>query len=396
MTDTGKQDAPPVRRGTTIVWASAGFIVVAALAVIVAIGLPHSQPASANMVEPGINAAAADLLQLDILPPPAYVAPAFTLTDQHGQQVSLSQYRGKSVVLTFDDDECTDLCTLLAQDIVDANKDLGAAAKDVVFLGVNVNPFHVGVSDVAAWSDQHGLHSSANWEFVTGSKTQICEVADSYHVSVNADPKTQSVGHGVEMFFIDPNGNEVGIGQFGTGSASTALYAHAMAQMAVDLLPPGSRTPVSGPTESGGTVTATLNEPAPKITLPALGDASTKTSLAGNPGSYTVLNFWASSCSACVQEMPALEKAHRALGASVAFIGVDVADPAGAAAAFAKSSGVTYPLVADKNGTASGAYRVPGLPFTAIIGPDGTLLVRHAGTLTAEQLEYILQTLQHN
>ena len=158
----------------TVVWASAGFILVAALVLIVAMGLPHSTAASQAMVEPGINAAAADLLQLDILPPPADAAPAFTLTDQHGQQVSLSQYRGKSVVLTFDDDECTDLCTLLAQDIVDADKDLGASAKDVVFLGVNVNPFHTGVSDVAAWSDQHGLHGSANWEFVTGSKTQDC------------------------------------------------------------------------------------------------------------------------------------------------------------------------------------------------------------------------------
>ena len=119
-------------------------------------------------------------------------------------------------------------------------------------------------------------------------------------------------------------------------------------------------------------------------------------SIAGTRGSYTVLNFWASTCSACVKEMPALEKAHEALGSSVAFMGIDVADPTGAAAKFAKASGVTYPLVADANGAASGAYRVPGLPFTAIIGPDGTLLVRHAGTLTAEQLEYILQTLKQN
>ena len=41
------------------------------------------------------------------------------------------------------------------------------------------------------------------------------------------------------------------------------------------------------------------------------------------------------------------------------------------------------------------AYRIPGLPFTAIIGLDGTLLVRHPGTFSAEQLEYIIQTLQH-
>ena len=119
-------------------------------------------------------------------------------------------------------------------------------------------------------------------------------------------------------------------------------------------------------------------------------------SIAGTHGSYTVVNFWASTCSACVQEMPALEEAHHVLGSSVAFLGVDVADPAGAASTFARTSGVTYPLVADANGTAAGTYRISGLPFTAIIGPDGTLLVRHTGTFTAEQLEYVVRTLQQS
>ena len=116
----------------------------------------------------------------------------------------------------------------------------------------------------------------------------------------------------------------------------------------------------------------------------------------GDTGSYTVVNFWASTCSACVQEMPALEKAHQALGQLRRVRGGRRGGPGGGRAAFARASGVTYPLVADSNGAASGAYRIPGLPFTAIIGPDGTLLVRHSGTLTAEQLEYILQTLQQN
>jgi peroxiredoxin len=94
--------------------------------------------------------------------------------------------------------------------------------------------------------------------------------------------------------------------------------------------------------------------------------------------------------------MPDLQKAHLALGDSVAFVGIDVADPAGPAAAFARKSGVTYPLLADADGTAAGAYRIPGLPFTAIMGPDGTLLVRHPGTFSAEQLEYIIATLEHS
>jgi cytochrome oxidase Cu insertion factor (SCO1/SenC/PrrC family) len=395
MIETPQPEARPRGRAITFAWAGGGLVVAAAIAVILAIGLPHAS-ASGPEVEPGINAAAADLLQLDVLPPPVLMAPDFTLTDQHGHQVSLAQYKGKSVVLSFNDDQCEDVCTLLAQDTVVADQDLGAAAKDVVFLGVNVNPFHTAVGDVAAWSDAHGLHGTSNWEFVTGSTTQIAQVADSYHVSVTADPTTQNVTHGVEVFFIDPTGREVGFGQFGTGSASTALYGHAMAQMAVDLLPSGARTHVAGPTQSSTTGDAVLGAPAPDLTLPELGNASASRSIAGTHGSYTVVNFWSSTCSACVQEMPAMEKAHQVLGSSVTFLGVDVSDPTGAASAFARSSGVTYPLLADANGTAAGTYRIPGLPFTAIIGPDGKLLVRHTGTFTAEQLEYLVQTLQHS
>ena len=381
-------------RATTFAWAGAGLAVAIGLAAIVAIGLPHAPATAGTAPEPGIDAAAVDLLQLDVLSPPALAAPDFTLTDQHGRPTSVSQLRGKAVVLSFDDDECQDLCTLLAQDVAAANADLGTAAKNVVFLSVNANPWHTAVGDVASWTDSHGLGSTDNWVFATGAAAQLAQVADSYHVSVTVDPKTQEVTHGTELFFIDPTGREVAIGQFGTGSATTGLFAHAMAQMAMDLLPAGERTPVAGPTGTTETGTATLNAPAPTLSLPLLGKPSTRASLAGTHGSYTVVNFWASTCSACVQEMPALEQAHQALGSPVAFLGVDVADPAGAAAAFARTTGVTYPLVADADGTAAGTYRISGLPFTAIIGPDGTLLVRHSGTFTAEQLEYVVRSLQ--
>jgi peroxiredoxin len=173
-----------------------------------------------------------------------------------------------------------------------------------------------------------------------------------------------------------------------------------MAQMAVDLLPQAPGIPVGGPQASAGPAagpgSATLNAPAPGFTLPQLNDASKNMTLAAAKGKYTVVNFWASTCSACVQELPALETAHRQLGPGVTFLGVDVADPAKSGKALANKSGTTYPLLTDTNGTTAGAYRIPGLPFTAIIGPDGKLLVRHAGTFTSEQLTYIMKNLQQN
>ena len=387
------------RRVTVLLWTAAGLAVALSLAAIVAIAAPHPLAATgtsgATPVEPGIGPAASALLQLDILPPPRDSAPDFALTDQHGRPTSISQYRGKAVVLSFNDDVCQDLCTLLAQDVAAAAADLGTAAKNVVFLSVNVNPLHTSVKDVKTWTDSHGLGAAANWVFATGTARHLAQAADQFHVPVTLDPKTHEAVHGTELFFIDPAGKEAALGQFGTQSANTALFAHAMAQMAVDLLPRAARRPVAGPSDSAEPGVA-LNNPAPGFNLPQMNNPASDASLARTKGEYTVVNFWASTCSACRREMPDLQKAHRTLGDSVAFLGIDVADPAGPAAAFAKKSGVTYPLLADANGTAAGAYRIPGLPFTAIIGPDGTLLVRHPGTFSAEQLEYIIQTLEHS
>lgn len=381
-------------------WTAAGLAIAMSMAGIFLAALrpdPPAGPEDSAAAQPAINSAAGELLQLDVLSAPLDAAPDFSLTDQNGKIVSLSQYRGKSVVLSFNDDECEDLCTLLAQDVAAANTDLGTAATDVVFLSVNANPLHAAVQDVKAWTDVHGLTSAPNWVFGTGTPAQLSTVAANYHVPVSVDPKTGEVVHGSELFFIDPAGKEAAIGQFGTGSANTALFAQAMAQTAADLLPGRAGLPVGAPAPSGNAPAgpAALGQPAPAFTLPGLADPGTQHSLGGTKGKYTVVNFWASTCSACVGEMPELQKAHTDLGASVAFLGVDVADPAGPAAALTARSGASYPLLADATGTTAGAYQIPGLPFTAIITPDGTLVVRHPGTFSAEQLEYVLHTLEN-
>jgi peroxiredoxin len=384
------------------IWAVAGLTIAVSLAGILLMAPPRpgttAGTAASVTAEPGINVATAQLLQLDVLHAPLDTAPDFTLTGQNGTQVSLSQYRGKSVVLSFNDDQCQDLCTLLAQDVTEANHDLGAAAADVVFLSVNANTAHPAVADVKAWTQDHGLASEPNWVFGTGTPAQLKAVADKYHEPLGINPETHDVIHGSELFFINPAGKEAAIGQFGTESANTALFAHGMAQTAADLVPGRAGTPVGGPTPSGGTAAkpAALGQPAPGFTLPTLDKTGTPTSLNGTKGKYTVLNFWASTCTACTQELPALQQAHQDLGSSTAFLGIDVADPAGPATDLAARSHISYPLLADTSGATAGAYQIPGLPFTAIIGPDGTLLLRHPGTFTTEQLEYILHTLEDN
>jgi len=383
--------------------AIAGLAVAALVAVVLLVGAGGD----AADVAPGLSQPSAALLQLDVLGSRSTAAaPNFTLTDQHGRPVSLAGLRGRAVVLSFNDDQCTDLCTLLAQDVVVADRDLGAAQRRVVFLSVNANPFYPQVPVVAAWTDQHGLGSVGNWVFATGSPAQLRAVWRRYGVEVEEDPTTRTVVHSTGITFIDPAGRIAAVGTFGTAAADTALYGHALAQMADDLLPAGDRTPVAGPAAPPASASgAPIGGRAPTFALPRLGAPGVLRSSSlygpGRPADRggladrpTVLNFWASTCTACVGELPAIQAAHRQLGAQAAVVGVDVSDPTGAALRLARRSGLSYPLVADRRGSLAGAFAVPGLPFTAIVGPGGTVLVRHPGALTAEQLVYLVQNLQ--
>ena len=83
-------------------------------------------------------------------------APDFRLTDQFGKRVSLSAFRGKVVLLAFNDSECTTICPLTTQAMLDAKAMLGPAARDVQLLGVDANPASISLQDVATYSELHG------------------------------------------------------------------------------------------------------------------------------------------------------------------------------------------------------------------------------------------------
>ena len=97
---------------------------------------------------------------------PPKPAPAFKLTDESGRQVSLAQYRGKVVILSFVDAECQTIW-LTTQAMLDAKAALGKAGKQVQLLGVNANWHSTQVDDVLKYTEQHGL--MARWHFLTTS-----------------------------------------------------------------------------------------------------------------------------------------------------------------------------------------------------------------------------------
>src|SRR6266568_4374901 len=94
-------------------------------------------------------------------------APDFRLQNQFGQPMSLSQFRGKVVMLAFEDSQCTTVCPLTTQSMLQAKQLLGAAGNNVQLLGVDANPDAISTADVLSYSRTHGLVNQ--WNFLTGS-----------------------------------------------------------------------------------------------------------------------------------------------------------------------------------------------------------------------------------
>ena len=116
---------------------------------------------------------------------------------------------------------------------------------------------------------------------------------------------------------------------------------------------------------------------APDFELPRL-DRDGSVSLASLRGKPAVINFWASWCKPCEEEVPVLEQTwreHRDQGLVV--LGIDSQDFKGDARKFAREAGISYPIVHDGPGDTMRAYDLTGLPETYFLDREGRLVCGH-------------------
>lgn len=400
--------APTQRKSIRWLLVTAAVTLVALLAGVFAVAM--LAPGAADGAQqndyqgrPGINKPTADLLSMDTLASDGTVrAPKFDLTNEDGSALTLARFKGDVIVLTFNDDQCADLCALFAQDVIAADHDLSAnARKHIAFVSINANPYYPSTAAVQTWTNQHGLAHLDNWYFGTGTPKQLAAAAHAYAVNIQLDPATKSVAHGTEIFIIKPNGTDADIADFGTQDADTAPFSHGLAVLANDALPSSEQAHVAGKNLPaalpGGTEIG--DTPAP-VSGPALGSAAgnaasaatTTTSSASDHGEYTVLDFWSSTCTACASQLDAAEAEHTELGNKVDFLGVDVDDSPTKGKATMAAHHLTFPVLSDAKGTQAARFQASDLPYTVILSPTGKVLVRHPGVFTQEELDYVLRT----
>jgi protein SCO1 len=136
-------------------------------------------------------------------------SPDFQLTDQNSSQVNLSDFQGQVVVLTFIDAKCTDTCPLTAAHFRETYRQLGEnEAKQVVFLGVNVNVEESDVSDVLETTHSWYLDEIPSWHFLTGSPEVLQTVWKDYGVSATHSHNSDAIMHTPGTFLIDPQGQK--------------------------------------------------------------------------------------------------------------------------------------------------------------------------------------------
>jgi len=156
-------------------------------------------------------------------------------------------------------------------------------------------------------------------------------------------------------------------------------------------------TSVGGSGESGGAApdvqqvaAPVLNAPAPAFMLRNL--SGEEISLADYRDQVVLLNFWATWCTTCRAEFPALQADYERLREQgFVVLAVNYDEPASLVQEYVDEMGLTMPVLLDPGARTVGQYRVRGFPTSFVIDENGVIRAIHIGLLTEETIKQYLE-----
>ena len=316
-------------------------------------------------------------------------APDFKLVNQFGQPMSLSQFRGKVVMLGFEDSECTTVCPLTTQSMVLAKELLGKAGSSVQLLGVDANPDAIKESNVLAYSRVHNMTNQ--WDFVTGTQAQLKSVWKDYGIAVQIE--SGQIDHTPALYLVDQQGRLRKVYLTQMAYSSVTQSAQVLATEVASLLP--GHPKLSG-LQSLGAISA--QTPAATVTLPAAGgtgsaSGNTVTLGPGKPQLVVFFATWLTETSDLKSELTNLD-AYAKVAASKhlpALTAVDetVTEPSPAAVnSYLHQLGpLSYPVALDETGRVADGYGVQDQPWLALVNKAGKITWQHDGWVPLAALE---------
>ena len=145
------------------------------------------------------------------------------------------------------------------------------------------------------------------------------------------------------------------------------------------------QTPAISDIPTGNLLAIQVGQPAPPFGLANLeGQPVRLQDFAGQP---VILNFWATWCAPCRQEMPELQAFQEEKAAEgLVILGINREESQEQVAKFYAEMGLTFPALLDERGAVSNSYGVFNMPTTYFVRGDGLVAAVHRGPLTTQQL----------
>jgi thiol-disulfide isomerase/thioredoxin len=130
------------------------------------------------------------------------------------------------------------------------------------------------------------------------------------------------------------------------------------------------------------------DESAPDFTLPDL--KGTETSLSQFRGKVVFINFWATWCGYCRDEMPDLDAFQKEYDGDVVVLAIALDDPS-TVEAFVQEGGFSFRVLLDPQKATGKAYGVRYLPTTVVVDASGRIVEEVVGMMTRESMEAMLE-----